>query len=285
MSDGFIYTEYEQYFEEEEKKQKAADKKFRILKILVLALSAFLIVNIVLYAVVFPCFSPPRIVFSGLKNLSEDKILRESGMDFSSSWISFDKNEFEARLASNPALDADNLKVEKKFPDQVLVHVSERVPVVTSMMNLNGKTRTVQIDKNGVVFTSADMGILRQIPLVTGLELEKISEGFHIATKYRSLLEQISSIAAAYPVYLSALSEIHVRTLATGSYELVIYPIHSRVRVVTDHSLSEEALRYMLLVLDFIDSVDSDVTEIDMRYGSVSYRNAEKIASLEGIRE
>ena len=274
MSDGFVYTEYGRYFEQEEKMQKSVDKKFKILKILVLALSAFLIVDVVLYAVIFPCFSPAHVVFSGLNTLSANDILKDSGMDLTSSWISFDKNEFEARLASNPALDADSLKVEKKFPDQVLVHVSERMPVILSLMNVDGRTRTVQIDKNGVVFSSAGSQASRAVPLVTGLELEKVTEGFHIAAAYKPLLDQITAMAENNPVYLSALSEIHVQPLASGSYELVMYPIHSRIKVITDRSLSEETLRYMLVVLDVIDSVDSNVDEVDMRYGSISYKRA-----------
>ena len=285
MSDGFVYTEYGRYFEEEERRMKSVDKKFKVLKILVLALSAFLILDVVLYAVVFPCFSPAHVVFSGLNNVSANDVLRDSGMDLTTSWISFDKNEFAARLASNPALDADSLMVEKKFPDQVLVHVSERMPVVLSLMNLDGRTRTVQIDKNGVVFSSAGFRNSTAVPLVTGLELEKVTEGFHIASTYKPLLDQITSLAESNAVFFSALSEIHVQPLASGSYELVMYPIHSRTKVITDRSLSEETLRYMLVVLDVIDSVDTDIEEVDMRYGSISYKKAGKRGSLEEIRE
>ena len=64
-----------------------------------------------------------------------------------------------------------------------------------------------------------------------------------------------------------------------------MYPIHSRTRVITDRSLSEETLRYMLVVLDVIDSVDTDVEEVDMRYGTISYKRADKRSGLEGTRE
>ena len=83
MSDGFVYTEYGRYFEQEEEKRKAADKKFKILKILVLILSVVLILNVVLYAVVFPCFSPAHVVITGLENISENDVLKKSGMDLS----------------------------------------------------------------------------------------------------------------------------------------------------------------------------------------------------------
>ena len=69
MSDGFVYTEYGRYFEQEEEKRKASDKKFKILKILVIILSVVLILNVVFYAVVFPCFSPAHVVIKGLENI------------------------------------------------------------------------------------------------------------------------------------------------------------------------------------------------------------------------
>lgn len=274
MSDGFAYTEYRTYFEEESQKQKTVDRKFRLLRILVVVLAAIIIVNVILYAVVFPCFSMPHVVFSGLKNISETDLLKQSGMDFSGTWLSFDKKEFESRLAGCAAIETESIKVEKKFPDQILVHVTERSPVAFSLMNIDGHTQSVQIDRNGVVFNPVRGAVSTSVPLITGLELENVSEGFHIAAGYRTLLRKISDIMESNPVYLSALSEIHVRTLASGNYELVLYPIHSHVRVVTDHSFSEETLKNMMLVLDVIDNIDSDIAEIDMRYGSISYIKA-----------
>lgn len=285
MSDGFVYTEYGRYFEQEEEKRKAADKKFKILKILVLILSVVLILNVVLYAVVFPCFSPAHVVITGLENISENDVLKKSGMDLSVTWASFDKKEFASRLASNPMLDAESIKIEKKFPDQILVHVNERVPVALSMINVDGRTKTVQIDKNGVVFTGARANI-GQIPLITGLELEKVSEGFHIAPRYKALLDRVSAINEIEPLCLAAVSEIHARSLASGNYELVLYPINSSLHILADRSFSDDCLRKLLVVIDIMDTFDPDVYEIDMRYGTISYKKrVAKVENVEGIHE
>ena len=44
------------------------------------------------------------------------------------------------------------------------------------------------------------------------------------------------------------------------------------MRVLTDRALNEDALQYMMVVLDVVNSIEPDVSEIDLRYGSVSYR-------------
>lgn len=52
----------------------------------------------------------------------------------------------------------------------------------------------------------------------------------------------------------------------------MIYPQHSRTRILTDRSLNEEALQYMMVMLDVVNSIEPNLTEIDLRYGAVSYR-------------
>ena len=52
----------------------------------------------------------------------------------------------------------------------------------------------------------------------------------------------------------------------------MMYPLQSKVRFLTDRTLTEETLQYMMVVLDIIESVEPDVTEVDMRYGTISYK-------------
>ena len=90
--------------------------------------------------------------------------------------------------------------------------------------------------------------------------------------KLRPLMEQIAEIQSTNPEYFSVLSEIRVVSKEYGSYELELYPVHSRIKVLTDRTLSLEALQYMMVVLDVINSMQSDVSVVDLRYGSISYR-------------
>ena len=49
-------------------------------------------------------------------------------------------------------------------------------------------------------------------------------------------------------------------------------PAQAKVKVLTDRALNEEALKYMLVVLDVVNQIGTDeVAAVDLRYGSVSY--------------
>ncbi len=270
MSDGLVYTSYSKYFDEAEDVTK--DRKTRLLKILVIILATVLVLEALLYTVVFPTFAPVEVHFSGLKQISEKTLLKQGGPVQDTGWLKFDSAAYAARLAGNSAIES--ISVEKKFPNIVLVHVQERAGVATSLVTGNDRTVPVQIDKSGVVFSVENTAVGISTPLITGLSLDETSDGFRIAPAMRPLLDRLSVISSTCPKYLNALSEIHVVPSASGSYDLVLYPVHVPVRVITDRNLDEESLQYMMVLLDVIKTMDSDIQEVDMRYGSVVYKTA-----------
>ena len=93
-----------------------------------------------------------------------------------------------------------------------------------------------------------------------------------IPQTYRTLIEQISAIRQMGQKYFAAISEICVIPKEYGNYELMLIPEGSKIKVLTDRTLNEEALKYMMVALDVVNSIDSNVSEIDLRYGAVSYR-------------
>ena len=102
--------------------------------------------------------------------------------------------------------------------------------------------------------------------------IENLQEGMRLPAKYRVLMEQISAIRNLSQKYFAAISEIQVVPKEYGNYELVLYPTQAKVRVLTDRSLTEDALKYMMVVLDVVNSIEPDVVEVDLRYDSLSYR-------------
>ena len=99
-----------------------------------------------------------------------------------------------------------------------------------------------------------------------------MSKGMRIPSKYRPLIDQISKISELPQHYFASLSEICVLPKDSGNYELALIPAQSKVKVLTDRALNEDALKYMLVVLDVVTQVGKDnVAAIDMRYGSISY--------------
>ncbi|WP_288620504.1 FtsQ-type POTRA domain-containing protein [uncultured Treponema sp.] len=278
MSD-VVFTDFEDFVTVSgSDKSEKKDKKVFLVKILVFVLAVLLFVELIISMVLVPCFSKPSITVSGLKSASQQEFTELLGSMKISSWLRFDTQRAASLLSSVPYIDS--VDVSKVFPDRVIVSVKERVPVAKTVINNGGRYISVQIDKNGVLFTGnrqkSDTDY--EIPLVSGLPVEKFREGMSIPANYRVLLDQIETVRSRSQKYFAAISEIQVVQKEYGNYELVLYPVHKHVRVLTDRSLNEEALKYMMVVLDVVDSIEPDVSEIDLRYGSVSYRTRSSAA-------
>jgi cell division protein FtsQ len=162
--------------------------------------------------------------------------------------------------------------VEKKFPDKVFVHISEREPVAITLTTQNERTIAVMLDKTGSAFIPQIAPSQDTLPLITGLPLEQIGPGMRLSKIYHPLLEQIAILCSLPQKYFSAFSEIRVVTKEYGGYELIVYPIKSHVRILLDRGLNEDTLKTMMVTLDVVSSMDPNVEEIDLRYGSFSYR-------------
>ena len=272
MNSGMVFTEsyYGLRNQVNEKKVEKKVNKVNLVKILLIVLSFLIVAEVLIYTILMPCLAPVKVTYSGLETFSAQQISNYLGITPKLTWIQFDSAKAASKLAGNAVIE--NVVIEKHFPDQVMVNIVERKAVAVSLVNINGKTVPIQIDKNGVIF-AVDRGMpTASVPLLTGFTFDTIAEGMRLNGKLRPLMEQIAEIQSTNPEYFSVLSEIRVISKDYGSYELELYPVHSRIKVLTDRTLNLEALQYMMVVLDVIDSMQSDVSAVDLRYGSISYK-------------
>jgi cell division protein FtsQ len=217
-----------------------------------------------------PSFSSPKVTVSGQKNYSAEEIARLLLPMNSSNWFDFDVDHAVALLSSEAGID--HVAVEKKFPDKIFVNVTEREPVAVTFVVENGHSAPVQIDRNGVLFPAKNnLAEEVSLPIVSGLPVEYMTKGMRIPVKYRPLIEEISKISELPQHYFASLSEICVLPKESGNYELALIPSQSKIKVLTDRALNEDALKYMMVVLDVVKQIGSEVSEVDLRYGSVSY--------------
>lgn len=241
-----------------------------LLKFLAGVLAVFLVVEVVFYLIVVPVTSGISLSVSGANTLGYDEVCSLAGLAGTEKWIDFNSAETAARLAANPVFES--VSVEKLFPDRVNITVTERAPVAVSFGTLNGRTVPLEIDATGVVFRIGRGDPDSTLPLITGLTFENPVPGMRLNARLKPLLEQLSAIEAKNPVLLSSVSEIKIEQKTYGGYDLVVYPVHTPVRVRTDKALNEDALQYMMLVLDVVDDLSLDIDEIDIRAGTVAYR-------------
>lgn len=273
VSDDYLQKDYFLDTEIQEKKEEEirTEKKVKIIKVVFCVLCFLLIGELIGYKYIMPSFSSPKITVSGQKNYSAEEIAAKLLIMNSTNWFDFDVEQAAAILSSESGID--NVIVEKKFPDKIYINIEERVPVAVTFVDNNGCSLPMQIDKNGVLFPGkkTSMPDSNEAPIVSGLPVEYMSSGMRIPSKYRPLIEQIAKISALPQKYFASVSEICVIPKEYGNYELALIPAQSKVKVLTDRALNEDALKYMMVVLDVVKQIDTNVSEVDLRYGSVSY--------------
>lgn len=272
MSD-VVYADFDNYdlenFDFSQKKYDK-DRKVGILKIIVAVIAILIMMQILMYLLFIPCFSKPVVIYTGIENLNQSELNKSIEKMINSPWIKFNASEATSKLLSQSSIE--NVTITKTFPDKINIQISERKAVAKTLMDVDGCSVPVQIDKNGVIFSNGTSKIAdSSIPLISGLPVENLTEGMRLPSKYRALMEEISDIKSLPQKYFAALSEIQVVSKEYGNYELVLYPVKTHVKVLTDRSLTEDALKYMMVVLDVVNSIEPNVAEVDLRYGSVSY--------------
>ena len=267
------YLENDYFLSEDyEGSDSKAEKKIKFIKVIFCVLCFALLCELVIYKYIMPSFSSPKVTVTGQKEYSAEEIARMLLPMNSTSWFDFDVEQAVALLSSEAGID--HVSVEKKFPDKIFVNVAEREPVAVTFVMENGHSSPVQIDKNGVLFPgkkAVSAAPDEVLPIVSGLPVEYMSKGMRIPAKYRPLIDQISKIREMPQHYFASVSEICVLPKDSGNYELALIPSQSKVKVLTDRALNEDALKYMLVVLDVVNQIGTDVAAVDLRYGSVSY--------------
>ena len=254
--------------------ERKKDPRITIAKIVVLILIVLLALEAVFYTMVIPCLAPVKVQFSGLKTIPSSLLMQKLEDMGTVTWIEFDSGRAVDALSSFSCIES--VGVDKIFPDKVVITIKERQAVAKTIMNINGRSTTVQISENGVLFTNtASVSADPDIPLISGLPVEGMQLGMRFPSKFRPLMAQVAAIGALPQKYFSAISEIQVMQKEYGNYELVLYPVQGQrnhVKVLADRSLNEEALTRMLVILDVVNSIELNVSEIDLRYGSISYK-------------
>ncbi len=254
-----------------ENKQKASTKSsVKILKILLCTLIAVVVVQLVAYFVIIPSTNAYSVNFEGANTVSVTELQSIITQTCGNNWIQFDTTKAASALLSVSTIESAT--VQKSFPNKILVTVQERNPVAIALVTINNRTTTVQVDSDGVIFSAMDVAADQNLPLITGWNIGTFYKGMVVDGKYHTLLQQIAAINDTNPEYFSVISEISIQEKEYDNFELVIYPVHTRTRVLLDRNLNKDVLEYMLIALDVVNSVSPNVKELDLRYGSISYK-------------
>ncbi|MBP5402394.1 MAG: FtsQ-type POTRA domain-containing protein [Treponema sp.] len=272
MSDLSLLAEFDRYEVSKKYKEEKDAKFIKWIKVLIVALGAVFLAELAIYKFINPSLNAVKIVVSGNSNYAVNDISAALSDLYGQNYFGFDCATAASRLSSLAGIESVN--IEKSFPDKIKISVVERQSVAMIFIEEDGSTIPIQIDKNGVLFKNINSEIVEDgsIPIVSGIPVEHFTSGMRIPVKYRGLIDQISKIQSLPQKYFAAVSEICVVPKTYGNYELMLIPVNSHIRVYTGRVLNEESLQYMMVVLDVVNSMEQNVSQIDLRYDSISYR-------------
>ena len=269
--DDYLEKDYfldEDFSAEEEK----TDKKMKVIKIIFGILCAILVAEFCLIKFVKPSLSSPKVTITGTSRYTPEELASLLLPMNSNTWFDFDVDRAVSILSAESGIK--EVVVEKRYPNKIFVNVTERNPVAVTFVLKDGNTIPVQIDEEGVLFFNDNNDFLQtgSLPIVSGIPLAYLSNGMRIPSMYLPLIEQIAKISKNHSEYFAGISEICVIPNEFNNYELALISAQSKVKVITDRALNEDALKDMMVVLDVINLIDTDVKEVDLRYRSVSYK-------------
>ena len=243
-----------------------------ILKMCIIILLVLLAAECLIYLFIIPFTSKAKLQFSGNDTISEAELKYAAGLTGTETWGRFNTALVLRRLASYPLIA--EAKVIKKYPDKVIIELTERKPVGVLFAAVGGRTVSMEIDKTGTVFKIASNESYRTLPVISGLLFQNIRAGMKVHKQLVPLFRQLDILQKKNPALLSEISEIKIEQKKYGGFDLILYPVQMQIKVRTDSTLNADRLQYMMLVLDVIRELDlhSKIEELDVRAGTASYR-------------
>jgi len=214
----------------------------------------------------------------GIEGFNRSEIIALSGINESSSYFSTNTKDIQKTLSSH--ILVESVIVMKRFPDKISIFLTPREAAAVTIANINSKQVPILIDRQGVFFKagleSSIVNPVREtqanhsrLPVISGIENPQLN--MCLPGSLVPLVENLYQIAYTSPELLSAISEIKIERKAWDGFDLVLFPVHSSIRVRVENNLTEDLLRYTLLMLSLFEKENNKPKEIDFRSGMGSY--------------
>jgi len=194
----------------------------QFLKIVILLMLLFLAGDLVYYLFIVPFNSTAKIQLSGLDTILEADLKKAAGLTGMEKWGKIDKDVLLHRITSYPVVA--EARVVKKYPDKVLIDITERKPVGVLLATVGGRTVPMEIDKTGTVFKVASQKDPQTLPIISGLSFQTIRAGMKVHKRLVPLFKQLDILQKKNPALLSEISEMKIEQKKYGGVDLLLFP-------------------------------------------------------------
>ncbi|MCL1928457.1 MAG: FtsQ-type POTRA domain-containing protein [Treponema sp.] len=248
--------------------------EYKKLKFILAVITIILGVELVWLFGVSPCMPLSKITILGIQGIDEEAVLALAGIGKHSSYMTINAKSAEEALLALPMIRS--ARVVKRFPNRVELHLESRRAAAMAFVTHGGKIFPALIDGEGIIINVGKEGFLNgeTLPVISGLVLEGVYPGMKLPRMYNTLFARLDNLTRTVPELLATVSEIRINHRNYDGYDLTLYPAHKGVRVRVSQDITEETLRYMLLMLDVLSEKSGNIREIDFRTGTASYKEA-----------
>ncbi|MDR0602180.1 MAG: FtsQ-type POTRA domain-containing protein [Treponema sp.] len=216
-----------------------------------------------------PCMPLEAVEINAFPGMDRDTVLSLAGIGGKSSWFTVDTLRAEQELEKYHLIET--ARVLKRFPDRVKIFLTPRVPAAMCLAPSGGRTVPVYFDRGGIIIRVGAEESSPRLPILSGVVIESPVPGMRLPAVFGPLLENIEKIGSGAPELLEAVSEIRINRKPFDGFDLILYPVHNQVRVRLESDISEDTLRYVLLMIDVFRSRHAELEEIDFRAATASY--------------
>jgi cell division protein FtsQ len=239
----------------------------RGIKVLIIAAASVLVLELLWIFAISPCMPLSRLELSGFSGLDRGELLRRAGIGERASYISVNPRSVEKNLEA--IREVESVRVTKRFPNSVTILLVPRTAVAMVFDRIEGRQAPLYLDRHGVLFNPPPSSRPSGLPVISGLPLGGDKP---LPAIYLPLFAGLDKIRSAEPRLLQAISELRVDRRPFDGFDVVLYPVHSPIRVRLEPNLNEETLRYVMLMLDVFAKGKQEIEEIDFRTETASYR-------------
>jgi len=223
-----------------------------------------------------------RIDITGMDGIDRAKVLSIAGINPSSSFFSTDITVIENALMGISAIES--AKVFKFFPGRMRIVLEGRKPVAFALAASEYGTVPVVFDSQGVIYEVGGKSLPDFYPVISGLVIDNPVPGMRIPGLFIPFLKELEKIEMSAPELLSAVSEFRINRKLFDGFDLILYPVHKRMKVRMSE-VNEDLLRYALLMVDVLSSRESEIDTLDFRSGIASYIPVDVQSSKEAYPE
>ncbi|MBR5915084.1 MAG: FtsQ-type POTRA domain-containing protein, partial [Spirochaetia bacterium] len=204
--------------------------------------------------------------------LSSSEILELAGITDGDSYFAVDAAEVERRLLENNLIQS--AVVEKHFPSEIKIAVEGREPFAITFIDVDGRTVPVTLDREGIIFEIGEGVTDYELPVISGLTFQNLKLGTQLPSMFIPYLSRLSAVKQSSFALFEKISEIKFVEKTEGTFDVVIYPSDSSIRIRTSSDISDRMLQQMFTVLDVMEEngIDKQTDELDFRGGKIVYK-------------